>query len=58
MGNYSRMDKIPAESFMETIAVNVDNNKLSDKMFREMIRNTLPIVEYPRKEEEDELDSK
>ena len=50
MGNYSKYDKIPAENFMETISVNVDNEKLNDKMFREFIRNTLPIVEYPRKE--------
>jgi len=52
MGNYSKEDKIPAENFMGTIAVNVDNEKLSDKMFREMIRNTLPIVEFPRNDEE------
>ena len=52
MGSYSKEDKIPAENFMGTIAVNVDNEKLSDKMFREMIRNTLPIVEFPRNDEE------
>lgn len=39
-------NKVPAESFMTTIAANVDNNKLSDEDFREFIRNTLPIVEY------------
>ncbi len=52
MGNYSENDKIPAENFMGTIAVNVDNPKLSDEMFREMIRTTLPIVEFPRNNEE------
>lgn len=40
---------VPAEHFMGTIAVNVDNGKLSDAAFREFIRNTLPIVVYPRK---------
>ncbi len=42
------MDKVPAEHFMGTIAVNVDNKKLSDADFREFIRNTLPIVQYKR----------
>lgn len=37
---------IPASNFMATIAANVDNEKLSDAEFRQMIRNTLPIVEY------------
>jgi len=37
---------IPASNFMATIAVNVDNEKLSDADFRQMIRNTLPIVDY------------
>jgi len=46
-------DKVPAENFMATIAANVDNKKISDSDFREFIRNTLPIVEYPRKEEKD-----
>jgi hypothetical protein len=32
---------------MATIAINVDNKNLSDKDFREFIRNTLPIVVYP-----------
>lgn len=38
---------VPAENFMATIAINVDNKNLSDKDFREFIRNTLPIVVYP-----------
>jgi hypothetical protein len=33
---------------MATIAANVDNAKLSDANFREMIRNTLSIVEYDK----------
>jgi hypothetical protein len=48
MGKYGTYDKIPAENFMGTIAANVDNQELSDKNFREMIRNVLPIVEFPR----------
>lgn len=39
---------VPAESFAATLAKNVDNDKLSDKDFREFVRNTLPIVVYPR----------
>jgi hypothetical protein len=42
--------KVPAENFMATIAANVDNPKLTDADFREFIRNTLPIVIYPRRE--------
>lgn len=54
MCGYSEQNKISAENFMGTISVNVDNTKLSDKMFRELIRNTLPIVEFPREEEKKE----
>jgi len=52
MSGYNKQDKIPAENFMGTLEANVDNTKLSDKMFRELVRNTLPIVEYPRKKED------
>ena len=45
--------KVPAKSFMATIAVNVDNKKLSDMEFRDMIRNTLPIVDYIDDKKED-----
>jgi len=44
---------VPAESFMATIAANVDNPNLGDAQFREFIRNTLPIVEYPRPTDKD-----
>ena len=43
---------VPAEHFMGTIAANVDNKKLSDADFRQFIRNTLPIIQYPRKRKE------
>jgi len=46
-------NKVPAKNFVATIAANVCNEKLTDKQFREFIRNTLSIVEYPRKEEKD-----
>ena len=39
--------KVDAVNFIGTIIVNVDNDKLSDKDFRQFIRNTLPIVEKP-----------
>lgn len=37
--------RIPAESFLDFLAVNVYNGGLSDKDFRQLVRNTLPIVE-------------
>lgn len=37
---------VPAESFVGTLAANVDNKKMSDKNFRQLVRNTLPIVIY------------
>jgi len=42
---------IPAKSFIETLAVNIDNEKLSDADFRQFCRNTVPSVEgidYPK----------
>lgn len=45
---------VPAENFMATIAANVDNKKITDDQFREFIRNTLPIVKYPRDGEKDD----
>jgi hypothetical protein len=42
---------VPAENFMATLNANVDNEKLSDADFREFVRNTLPIVIFPRKVE-------
>jgi hypothetical protein len=36
--------KISAKNFMQTIAANIDNPKLTDKDLRDFIRNTLPIV--------------
>lgn len=41
---------IPASSFVGTIATNVDNPDLSDKKFRDLIRDALPIVIYERLE--------
>jgi hypothetical protein len=41
-------EKVPSVNFVQTLAANVDNEKLSDKEFRQFVRNTLPIVEYPR----------
>ncbi len=45
---------VPAKNFCATLAANVNNKKLSDKKFREFVRSTLPIVEYPRPEEFEE----
>jgi hypothetical protein len=39
--------KISAESFVATLAANVNNPKMSAEAFREFVRTTLPIVNYP-----------
>jgi hypothetical protein len=36
---------VPADSFVRTLAANVDNGKMTDAEFRQFVRNTLPIVE-------------
>lgn len=38
---------VPADNFCQTLQVNVDNERLSDKDFRQLVRNTLPIVQFP-----------
>ncbi len=43
MSIYSRTT-IPARHFVKTLAANVDNATLTDEAFRELVRNTLPIV--------------
>ena len=47
---------VPAKNFMATIAANVNNKRLTDKEFREFIRNTLPIVIYQEVNTADEAD--
>ena len=37
---------VPADEYVEVIAENVDNQKMTDKEFREFIRNTLSIIQY------------
>ena len=52
--------KVSAKNFMQTIAANIDNERLSDEDLRDFIRNTLPIikgVEYPPKKEADKDES-
>ena len=44
---------VPAENFMATIAANVDNSNITDEQFREFIRNTLPIIQYPHDGDEE-----
>lgn len=36
---------IPAKHFVQVLASNVNNEKLTDEAFREMVRNTIDIVE-------------
>lgn len=45
------MSTIPAENFCATLAVNVDNTRLTDAQFRELVRNTLPIVQFEKTKE-------
>jgi hypothetical protein len=42
---------VPATSFCTTLSANVDNSKMSDAEFRQFVRNSLPIVSFPRPEE-------
>lgn len=42
---------VKAISFISTLLVNVDNEKLSDSDFRDFVRNTLSIVEKPEHSE-------
>ena len=44
---------VSAESFCETLNANVANEKLSDKDFRNFVSNTLPIVNFKRRNEDD-----
>lgn len=37
---------VAAGNFVATLAVNVDNEHMTDTQFRELVRNTLPIVSY------------
>lgn len=37
---------LSAESFCTTLQANVDNDKLTDKQFREVVENTLDIVQF------------
>lgn len=39
---------VPAENFMATLAANVDNASLSADDFRDFVRNSMPVVIYPR----------
>ena len=42
-----RLRPSAAEMFMRTLAANLDNDKLSDADFRQLVRNTLPGIVFP-----------
>ena len=44
---------VDARNFVGTIAVNVDNERLSDADFRQFIRNSLEVVDYVGKPTQD-----
>lgn len=37
---------VPADNFVGTLSVNVNNPKLTDAEFRDIVRRTLPVVAY------------
>ncbi len=39
---------VPSDSFTTMLEANIDNRKLTDRAFRQFVRNTLPILIYPR----------
>jgi hypothetical protein len=41
----SEKQTIPAESFLDTLEANIENDKLSDTEFRQFVRNTMPAVQ-------------
>lgn len=40
--------EVPAEHFAWMLHDNVDNQHMTDTQFREFVRNSLPVVIYPR----------
>lgn len=40
--------RVDPENFLATLHANVNNAKLTDKAFRQLVLNTLPIVRYTR----------
>ena len=49
--------EIDADSFLRLLEANVNNSKLSDKKFRDLVRSSLPEVDYltiEEKKKEDE----
>ncbi len=51
----SKKRTVPASNFVRTLAANVDNEKLSDKDFRQFVRNSLPIVKGAANEDRKEI---
>jgi len=39
--------KISPSDFLQTLNINLDNEKLTDEAFREIVRKTVPIVDIP-----------
>jgi hypothetical protein len=42
--------ELPPQHFVDTLSVNVNNEKMSDEQFRIFVRNTLPL--YIKKDED------
>lgn len=52
MSNSKRV--VAAENFCGTLEANVDNTKLTDKEFRQFVRNSLGIVVYDSPSDKDD----
>ena len=51
MKNYDIASMIEPRYFLNTMAGNVDNKLISDADFRDLVRRTLPIVNWPGRRE-------
>ena len=49
--DHGKFSLIKPRYFLSTVAGNVNNKNLSDADFRSLLRRTLPIVDWPDREE-------
>lgn len=45
----SPFPKVPPESFVETLAAQVDSPEINDAEFRELVRKGLPTIDMPHR---------
>ena len=44
---------VDSKHFCQMLSLNVDNTKLTDAEFRKFVKRTLPIVDFPRTEKQE-----